>query len=174
MLQAGNGLLIVSKPHRDVVSKMIVELKPYRSQVMFRFSLGSASSEILHLWEPGAPDFKERLESLRLAHGAGFQTSVSCEPMLDQHIDLVIAAVRPYVTDSVWIGKANRLRCNLAFNCPDDADVRQLANQLIEWQSDTAIMELYGRLQHDPMIKWKDSIKKVVGIAQPDEVGLDI
>ena len=174
MLQAGNTVLIVSKPHRDVVSKMIVDLKPYKSQVTFRFSIGSASSEVLRLWEPGAPDLEERLESLRLAHGAGFQTSVSCEPMLDQNIDLVIKAVRPYVTDSIWIGKANQLRAAISLNCPGNNEAILAANQLIAWQSDEAILAVYEQFKDDPIIKWKDSIKKVVGIARPEEAGLDI
>ncbi len=65
MLQAGNEVLIVSKPHRDVVVRMIAELAPFRRLITFRFSIGSASSEVLSRWEPGAPGFDERLESLR-------------------------------------------------------------------------------------------------------------
>jgi hypothetical protein len=41
-------------------------------------------------------------------------------------------------------------------------------------ESDEAITDLYRRYQRDPVIKWKDSIKKVVGIARPQEAGLDV
>lgn len=50
----------------------------------------------------------------------------------------------------------------------------QRANQLITWQSDGPITDLYRRYESDSVIKWKDSIKKVVGIARPQEAGLDV
>jgi len=174
MLKAGNDVLVVSKPHLDMTKRMVAELEQFKGQVTFRYSIGSASSDVLRLWEPGAPSFEERLESIRFAHGAGFQASVSCEPMLDQHIDLVIEAVRPYVTDSIWIGKANQLRAAISLNCPGNNEAILAANQLIAWQSDEAVLAIYEKFKDDPIIKWKDSIKKVVGIARPDEAGLDI
>lgn len=99
LLRSGNTVLIVSKPHREVTVQLAAALEQYKSQITFRFSIGSASADVLRAWEPGAPSFEERLEALRLVHAAGFVTSVSCEPMLDQRIDLVVEAVRPYVTD---------------------------------------------------------------------------
>jgi hypothetical protein len=33
---------------------------------------------------------------------------------------------------------------------------------------------LYARHRDDTVIKWKDSIKKVVGIERPTEKGLDV
>lgn len=174
LLSSSNDVLIVSKPRITIVERLIAELKPYRDQITFRFSIGSAYDDVLRYWEPGAPSFEERVRSLQIAYDSGFQTSVSCEPMLDQHIDRVAEAVRPFVTDSVWLGKANRLRCILAFNCPDDPNVKAAADQLIAWQSDDEIKTLYERYRHDPIIKWKDSIKRVVGLHRPTEAGLDI
>ena len=40
-------------------------------------------------------------------------------------------------------------------------------------QTDAAIRVLYRRHCRDPLIKWKDSIKSVVGLSRPAEVGLD-
>jgi hypothetical protein len=40
-------------------------------------------------------------------------------------------------------------------------------------QSDIAIRALYKRHQYDPLIKWKDSIKQVIGINRPIVKGLD-
>ena len=91
--------------------------------------------------------------------------------MLDRYIDRVIEAVKPYVTDSVWLGKAGQLRCHIALNCPDDDEVKAAADRLIAWQSDAEIKALYEKYGHDPIIKWKDSIKKVVGIDRPTEAG---
>ena len=174
MLQAGNDVLIVSKPRISVTERLTAELAPYQDQITFRFSIGSASSETLRFWEPGAPDFSQRLRSLMLAFEAGFQTSVSCEPMLDREIDLVVSAVRPYVTDTIWLGKANRLRSIIPLSCPNDNMVAAAAEKLIAWQSDDAILALYERFKDDSQIKWKDSIKKVVGLDRPNETGLDI
>ena len=38
------------------------------------------------------------------------------------------------------------------------------AEQILKWQSDDAILELYEKYKDNPKIKWKESIKKVVGI----------
>jgi hypothetical protein len=40
------------------------------------------------------------------------------------------------------------------------------AKQLERWQSDPNILKLYDKYKSDPMIKWKESIEKVVGIAK--------
>ena len=61
------------------------------------------NNEVLKFWEPGAPSFDERIACLKYAYEAGYATSISCEPMLDDKIDLVIDAVRPDVTHSIWI-----------------------------------------------------------------------
>jgi hypothetical protein len=40
-------------------------------------------------------------------------------------------------------------------------------------QADVAIGALYRRHRNDPLIKWKDSIKSVVGLSRPAAAGLD-
>ena len=40
-------------------------------------------------------------------------------------------------------------------------------------QNDEAIRALYARYHKDPLVKWKDSIKAVVGLARPNVAGLD-
>jgi DNA repair photolyase len=173
MLAAGNDLLIVSKPWRACVSRLCDELASYRSQIVFRFSIGSAENGVLSYWEPCAPSFKERLACLRDTYLQGFQTSVSGEPILDGNPDALIAAVRPFVTDSIWLGKINRLRNILPRNCPRDTKAVHRGEALMALQSDAAIRALYARYHLDPLIKWKDSIKAVIGIARPTAAGLD-
>lgn len=174
MLAVGNDLLIVSKPWLTCVTRLCDELAPYRSQIVFRFSLGSTADDVLSYWEPGAPAFKERLASLKTAHLQDFQTSISGEPMLDGDPDALIKAVRPYVTDSIWLGKINRLRNILPLNCPRDLEAVRHGEALVALQSDKAIRALYARYRHDPLIKWKDSIKSVVGLLRPEVAGLDV
>lgn len=174
MLSVGNDVLIVSKPHPACIRRLCTELAAYRAKILFRFSIGSKSNVVLRKWEPCAPTFGDRKRALEYAHAAGFATSVSCEPMLDGNIDDVIASVRTHVTDSIWIGKANRLRSIVPTNSPNDAAMREEAEKLIATQSDDAIQALYQRFKSDHLIKWKDSIKEVVGLNRPTEKGLDI
>lgn len=174
MLIAGNDLLIVSKPWLACITRLCDELVPYRSRIVFRFSIGSTDDDVLSYWEPGAPSFEERLASLRTAYLNDFQTSVSGEPMLDGNPDGLIAVVRPYVTDSIWLGKINRLRNILPLNCPREPEAVRRGEMLMASQSDKSIRALYTRYCHDPKIKWKDSIKAVVGIVRPTVAGLDL
>jgi len=173
MLVAGNDVLIVSKPHLECIERLCTELAPWRAQVMYRFTIGSLDAGVLALWEPGAPGPAERLACLRAAFEAGCATSVSCEPMLDQHVERVVQAALPYVTDSIWIGKANKLMQRLRTNSASD---EQLAagKALVAAQNDNAIRGLYARLRYEPRIRWKESIKAVVGIERPTQAGLDV
>jgi len=118
---------------------------------------------VLKSWEPNAPSFEERLESLKYAFKNGYQTSVSYEPMLDDKIDDVINKVSPYVTETVWIGKPNKLNERLSMNgFKNDLVTMDCALRLIQLFSDEYIMELYDRYRNNPKIIWKDSIKKVI------------
>ncbi|MCX5734441.1 MAG: radical SAM protein [candidate division NC10 bacterium] len=174
MLAAGNDLLIVSKPRLSCAKRLCEELAQYRAQIVFRFSIGSTQDAILSYWEPGAPSFKARLACLQYAYAMEFQTSVSGEPMLDGDPDALIAAVRPFVSDSIWLGKINRLRQILPFNCPRNAEAGRRGEALMALQSDNAIRALYTRYRRDPKIKWKDSIKAVIGLRRPTTAGMDL
>ena len=174
ILEAGNQVLIVSKPHFECVKQMCENLAGYRERILFRFTIGSADDKVLDYWESGAPPFEERLRSLEWAYDKGFETSVSCEPMLDGNIDAVIKAVKPYVTDAIWLGRVNRLKSIMAINCPGDKEARRRADELIETWNDQAVKGLYERFKNDEAIKWKDSVKKVVGIDRPTQKGMDV
>ena len=174
MLRPGNQVTIVSKPHLDCVKAICQEFGWYKEKILFRFTIGSSDSNTLQFWEPNAPDFAERLESLKYAFSEGYWTSVSSEPMLDDKIGDVITQVSPFVTDSIWLGKMNQLHGRLALNGEDDPVTMQKAGQLIAWQSDGDIKQLYSQYKDNPLIKWKDSIKKVLGINIPTESGLDV
>ena len=177
MLKAGNDVLIVSKPHLNVIRRFCLDLEPWKDQILFRFTIGAVDDEILSLWEPGAPLFRERFACLRLALGAGFATSVSMEPLLETEEDDIVEMVEIlsfWVTDSIWIGKANLLTERLRENGFDTPEHMVPAGELLGSQTNSRILSLYERLKNHPKVKWKDSIKTVVGIATPDEAGLDI
>ena len=163
ILQSGNQVLIVSKPRLICIKPICDTFSPYKDKILFRFTIGSADSTILKFWEPNAPDFDERLESLKYAFNAGYETSVSCEPMLDDKIDDVIQKVIPYVTETIWIGKPNKLNERLSMNgFKNDQLTMGRARSLMELFSDEYVLDLYERHKDNPKIMWKDSIKKVL------------
>lgn len=174
MLIPGNEVLIASKPHMDCVKAICDDFSEYKDKLMFRFTIGSADSSTLKFWEPNAPDFNERLECLKYAFSAGFRTSVSCEPMLDGNSVELIETLLPFVTDSIWLGKPNRLMERLSFNGEMDSDILERARQLTATLSDDYIRQLYQQYKDNPKIKWKDSIKRILGISIAWKAGMDI
>ena len=111
---------------------------------------------------------------MKYAFWEGFKTGVSTEPMLDNNVGNVISQVSSFVSDSIWLGKMNHLRSRLALNGEKDPATIQKATQLDQWQSDANIKQLYSKYKDNPLIKWKDSIKRVVGIKIPIMSGLDL
>lgn len=158
ILKAGNRLLVVSKPRLACVGKVIEGIKPWREQILFRFTIGSTNESCCAFWEPGAPAPVERIASLFAAHRCGFRTSVSIEPMLEGTAGAVdvVRTVKPFVTDTIWIGKMNKVRTRVS---PRHATA---ARRIAEWQSDDSILELHSILRGDPTIRWKESIKEVL------------
>ena len=173
MVKAGNKVLVVSKPHLECVEKMCASLDGYQDNILFRFTIGSASDEVLSFWEPNAPKFAERLACLKLAHGQDYATSVSCEPMLDDQVSMVVDAVKPFVTDAIWLGKPNKLLLRAGMNTKEEAKTTEMATALLDKMNDRYIHCLYKHYCDDPMIKWKDSIKQVVGLERSTVKGLD-
>ena len=171
LLEAGNRVLVVSKPHWEVVRTICAEFADYCPRILFRFTIGAKDNEILRYWEPNAPRFEERLDSLRYAFGEGFQTSISVEPMLDTPgVADLVQTLAPLVTDSIWIGKINRIRHSfMALSDEDEAAIQGIQNG----QTDARVRAIHHALKHHPLVKWKDSIKEVIGIESPDQPGLD-
>jgi len=172
-LSVGNKLLIVSKPHLSCIKQLIPVVIPYADQVMFRFTIGSCDNNILKYWEPGAPSFEERLDCLKTCHAEGFNTSVSAEPMLDTKTATLIESLRPYVTDAIWVGKPNMLLERICMNGGTTAQV-EAGVQLLRDLSNDYVMGLYNTYKADPLVKWKESVKKIVGIDLVQVAGADI
>lgn len=165
ILAKGNRLLIVSKPRLACVQKMIEAFQPYREQILFRFSIGTMDHSAASFWEPGAPPPDERVVSLLFAFDAGFQTSVSIEPIVGG-IGAAVTVVnycRSMVTETIWIGKMNKARLRVP---PEYLGAVKIIEDL---QRDEKILDLYDLLKADPLIRWKDSIKEVVAKCRGEE-----
>lgn len=172
LLKAGNRVLVVSKPAVSCVRKICTEFYQQREQLLFRFTITARDSKILSFWEPGAPAYAERLDSLQLAFASGFETSVSIEPILDLgDIEPLIAEIEPYVTHSIWLGKMNRIEERVGI---DSRAMEMEVERIRSEQSDGRIDTLYRRLKDNPLLRWKESIKQVVGLPLAAESGLDI
>jgi DNA repair photolyase len=162
ILEANNDVLIVSKPHYDCIKRICDEFGNYKNRILFRFTIGSYDNDVLKFWEPNAPSLKERMKALKYAFKNGYETSISCEPMMDNKVDKVIAAVKPYVTETIWVGKVNLMWSRLQRNTDMNDELVKRAKQLEQWQSDDNILKLYDRYKNDPKIMWKDGVQKVI------------
>ena len=168
-LTVGNQILIVSKPHFCVIKEICDKLPQYKDQIVFRFTIGSLDDAILKFWEPGAPSFDERLASLQYAFNAGYQTSVSSEPYLDDKVIQLANKLLPFVTDSMWIGKLNKKESRIHMENWTEKEHEQLTKLEAE-QTDEKVKAIYTALKETPKIRWKDSIKAVMGLPE-EEIG---
>ena len=92
--------------------------------------------------------------------------------MLDApNVVALFRKLAPYATDSIWIGKLNRAR-----NCVGDRSPEvETAIQWIEAnQTDDKIRVIYQALKDEPLVRWKESVKKVIGLKLADEAGMDV
>jgi len=84
---------------------------------------------------------------------------------LADKISSVIDIVKPYVTNSIWLGKMNSMKSRLEINTEITNELKEKANQLFAWQSDDNFKALYDIYKNDSLIRWKAEIKTIVGIA---------
>lgn len=172
LLRVGNRVLLVTKPHMLCIERLCREFVSQKEQILFRFTITARDNELLQFWEPGAPGYDERKECLYLARDLDFETSVSVEPMLDSG-DIVdmFHDLAPAVTHSIWIGKMNRIGTRVQVAT---AQEQEQVNRILAGQDDTRIREIYERLKMEPLVRWKESIKSIVGLELSREAGLDI
>lgn len=172
LLEAGNRVLIVSKPHFSCIEKLCEVFSSWRKQILYRFTITARKDELLRYWEPKAPLFQERYDCLAHAFEKGFQTSVSVEPMLDvKDVIKMIDKLYPYVTHSIWIGMMNKIDKRITLKTK--TDYRQV-ERILEGQSQKSILAIYDALRSSHKIRWKESIKTVVGLDLAHKAGLDI
>lgn len=160
LLEVGNQVLLVTKPHFDCVRRLCTSLAPYKQQVIWRFTIGTLDRKLTKLWEPGAPIPAERVACLKHAFHRGFETSVSMEPLLAGTEDALVTFHKliPFVTETIWIGKMNHLnRWG-----PATPEIAAACWYIRKLQCDEAILDLVRRLGGHPQVRWKDSIRKVI------------
>ena len=163
MLEAGNRVLIVTKPRLDCIQRLVKELAPYKDRILFRFTITTLTHATSTYWEPGAPTPAERMVRRIHAWDRGFQTSVSVEPLLGGSATgiEIFRAVAPHVTEKVWIGKLNDpwRRVQEIDVLPD---CRRRIGAIEKAQRDFIMIDLYNALKSSDKIAWKDSIRQVI------------
>lgn len=151
MIKAGHKVLCVSKPRFECVKAICDALADVKESIIFRFTIGSDNNEVLAHWEPNAPKFEERLESLKYAFEKGFQTSVSMEPILDDPTS-TIEKVYKHVNETIWIGFVNHV---------PNTDLEDIS--FVKSKTKTKmILDLLERYRDDRKVMWKESVAKYV------------
>ena len=161
LLKAGNEVLITSKPNLWCIFTLLNQLESFKDQIQFRFTITSRNNQKLRFWEPKAPDFEERLQSLELAFRRGFKTSISIEPFLDKDPLPLIIQLAPFVSDTIWIGKMNYIQVNNL--SPEELKYYDYQREICSWSN---IEKILFELQKLPesifsKIRIKDSIKNM-------------
>jgi DNA repair photolyase len=172
LLSQGNKVLVVSKPQLECIARLCRELTAFKSNVLFRFSIGSLDERLAALWEPGAPSMAERVQCLCLAKAEGYDTSVSMEPLLAGADDAIATfnALEQEVTEKIWIGKMNQVNRRVDQTTPE---IQSACRRIHELQSDQEILRLVRTLDGHSKVEWKDSIKKVVAAHHELQAGQD-
>lgn len=171
LLDAGNKVLVVSKPHLDCVRRICADLSDARDRILFRFTITARDAGILAFWEPLAPRYPERKSCLEYAFMKGFSTSVSVEPMLDSgDVSAMVRELLPFITHSIWIGKMNKIGERVT--CDREETKREI-ERIERGQTDEQILLLYRELKGIEQLRWKESVKEVLGLERPTEPGLD-
>jgi len=154
LLENNNEVLVTTKPSFSIIQQIDNLYSGYKKYLQFRFTITSVDNNLLQFWEPNAPLFEERLESLKYAFYRKYRTSVSIEPFLDRKPQVLVSMVEPFCTESIWIGKMNYI--------PSDST---LPNDLQPFYSDVRrnyeiehLLQIYNDLRNLQKIRFKDSV----------------
>jgi len=162
LLKSGNEVLITTKPNLECIKSICGIFEKFKNQIQFRFTITSEQDEKLLLWEPNAPSYQERLQSLIYAYRRGFKTSVSIEPYLDATPFYLIGHLEPFISETIWIGVMNKSNLppeGRELYKSEEMDLiysKERLEKIIPFCEDTAI----GKL------RLKDSIKNLLGVRE--------
>ena len=160
LLTSNNEVLVTTKPCLSVTKDIIEHFRIFQPQIQFRFTITSRDNELLSFWEPNAPPYEERLESLILAYKEGFKTSVSVEPFLDNVPQQLVREVVAYATESIWIGPMNYIPRN---NIPEED--QPMYDSMRDNVKVSHLKEIYEDLKNFPKIRFKDSMMIKLGLS---------
>jgi DNA repair photolyase len=175
MLDANINVLVVTKPHFEVIKEIVRTFTKYKSgnpKIILRFSIGTNNDELLSFWEPNTPKFGERFRVLKYAYNKEFHTSVSMEPFfptsndnktptIENFIELVKNLLK-FVKGTLWIGKMNHIPVNVQRGKALSFREQNKINYLRKFYKLENIITLVSELYRENQVKWKESIKRVI------------
>lgn len=159
LLVSGNEVLITTKPNLLVIRTIcdLFQNTFYKNWIQFRFTIGALDDKTLKFWEPGAPSFTERFQSLQYAFNKGFKTSISIEPVLERaHLFSLVRILDPYITESIWIGTMNYISTMVS-----DEDLKYY-EEARATRDPKFLCEIQDLFRHNKKIRWKDSVRNIL------------
>ncbi len=160
LLSAGNSVLIVSKPHIECIDRLTEELKSWKKQLCYRFTITAMNNDLLRYWERNAPLFEERFECLKLCFDRGFKTSVSIEPALDiPNIKQLVDTLKPFVSEKIWIGIMKQVKQRVIIETKED---RKAVERILRNQTEDNIIAMYRAISTYPVVCFKDATREVI------------
>ena len=161
LVNLGNDILLVSKAEWDAQKYIIDRYKdtPFASNIEFRYTIGTDDEETRKMWEPGAPSMFERVKCLKYANACGYKTSVSMEPLLMKDPVPFINKIDVYVTGDIWIGIMNYLK--ESWFQPHNRIWMSVQQEI---NSKENIEKVYAATKNNPKVKYKDSIRDLLGL----------
>jgi len=161
LLDAENEVLVTMKPSFNVTKDIVARFGEFKETLQFRFTITSNNNEILSFWEPNAPSYEERVESLLLAYNEGYKTSVSVEPFLDDDPVPLVKDLSHFITESIWIGPMNHIpRKNIQSR--DLSEYDRIRNT----RDTETLQRIHDELVNVPNIRFKDSMKIKLGLVE--------
>jgi hypothetical protein len=164
LLAKNNRVIIVTKAHLDVVQVLSKHLDQHKDRILWRITVGSDNDKILKFWEPGAPTWEERFAALQYLFQQGHNTSVSMEPLLDIGVVSIFEQLKPFVTESIWIGCLNKLEERVNFKDVAINDRERFLADIEILNSEEFIKGVYKHLRDEPLVRWKESYQKYLDL----------
>jgi len=174
--QAGSPLLVVTKPHIEVVADLTHSWASanHRGLIAFRFTITTLDPDLMAYWEPCAPALAERLDAARLAVGRGFKVSFSVEPLLDVETTPRLVALLHEVSPQgeIWVGAMRKASERVKVACEADSDA---LSAIQADQTNGHLEDMVMKLAAAPpslrrRVRWKDSIQQVMCFDDPRAV----
>jgi DNA repair photolyase len=155
LLKTNRKIVIVSKPRFECIKRICDECEKYENKFKLILTIGSKNDDLLKTFEPRAPNFRERFESLKYAYEKKIDVEVSCEPLFDiLDFDDLYNILSPYAKN-IWIGNMNYMHV-----LPK--------NDVIEMYKKVSTPEnykkIYDKYKDVKSVLWKTSVLKFMRI----------
>ena len=168
LINAGNRVLIVSKPRRACIDRLIQTADQTiggREAVSFRLTITTVEPDVSRLWEPGASLPDERLDCLAAVAAAGYNISVSSEPWiggLDEAIDIHAAVIDACPTISCqWFGREALPEYRIGLEGTPEAG--RCLDYILSAQTPAACRAVYNQFKNNDLIRFKNDFMKLIG-----------